>query len=73
MAFVSRDKASEPAADHRALRRYTAIGWADALLDPTLELDDSNGMAVDSNDDWKTAPNKQDIINTGAQPTDIHE
>jgi hypothetical protein len=39
------------------------------LADPFLELHDSSGALIASNDNWKSATNAQDIINTGIPPT----
>jgi len=44
------------------------FGVANALMDPTLELRDMNGALLFSNDNWTTAANKQDIIDTGRAP-----
>lgn len=43
-------------------------GVADALQDPTLELHDSNGVLLRSNDDWRDAPNAAQIEATGLAP-----
>jgi hypothetical protein len=40
-----------------------------ALADPTLELHDSNGAIVESNDNWVDSPNKQAIIDSTIPPT----
>jgi hypothetical protein len=39
------------------------------LADPFLELHDSSGALIASNDNWRSAANSQDIINTGIPPT----
>jgi cyclophilin family peptidyl-prolyl cis-trans isomerase len=39
-----------------------------ALLDPTLELHAQSGALLFSNDNWTTAPNKQEISDTGRAP-----
>src|SRR4030095_3793258 len=36
-----------------------------AFCDPTLELHAQNGALLFSNDNWTTAPNKQEISDTG--------
>jgi hypothetical protein len=41
---------------------------AGALADPTMELHDSNGGLVDSNDNWMDSPNKQEFIDDGLAP-----
>jgi hypothetical protein len=43
------------------------------LQDPILELRDSNGASVASNDDWQQSPDKQAIIDTGIPPGDSRE
>jgi hypothetical protein len=40
-----------------------------ALADPTLELRDSNGGLLDSNDNWVDSPNKQAIIDSTIPPS----
>lgn len=49
-----------------------AAGVADALLDTTLELHDSNGAILASNDDWADTQ-QADIQATGLAPTDPRE
>jgi cyclophilin family peptidyl-prolyl cis-trans isomerase len=41
------------------------FGVTNALMDPTLELHAQNGALLFSNDNWTTAPNKQEISDTG--------
>jgi hypothetical protein len=43
------------------------------LQDPTLELHDSNGALLTSNDNWKEAANASDIEATGLAPKDDRE
>jgi uncharacterized protein (TIGR03118 family) len=43
------------------------------LADPLLELRDSNGMLIESNDNWQNSPEKAAIIASGLAPTDPHE
>jgi plastocyanin len=40
------------------------------LANPTLELRDSNGALLQENDDWKSSPNKQAIIDSTVPPSD---
>jgi hypothetical protein len=51
----------------------TDFGVTDALPDPTLELHDSNGALIQSNDNWKTRPDgtsqQAEIEATGLQPS----
>lgn len=43
------------------------------LADPVLELHDSNGAQIVTNDDWKDAPNKAEIEATGIAPSNEAE
>jgi hypothetical protein len=51
----------------------TPFGVANALSDPTIELRDSNGGLVDSNNDWMTSAQKTQIQNSGLAPGDAKE
>jgi hypothetical protein len=44
-----------------------------SLQDPTLELHDGNGVLLQSNDNWKQAPNAAEIQSTGLAPPDDRE
>jgi cyclophilin family peptidyl-prolyl cis-trans isomerase len=44
-----------------------STGLPGALVDPTLELHNGGGT-IATNNDWQTAPNKQDIIDLGLAP-----
>jgi hypothetical protein len=46
---------------------------ADALADPFLELRDSQGSLLDSNNNWMDSPHRQDIIDAGLAPTNDQE
>ena len=46
-----------------------SLPLANKMADPILELRDSNGALVDSNDNWMDSPNKQAIINSTIPPT----
>jgi hypothetical protein len=48
------------------------LGIAGALQDPTLELADSNGTVIRSNNDWKTGQ-PAEVAATGLQPSDDRE
>jgi hypothetical protein len=50
-----------------------AAGIANPLPDPTLELYDSNGAIVQSNDDWQQGPDAQTITDAGLAPTNSKE
>jgi cyclophilin family peptidyl-prolyl cis-trans isomerase len=51
----------------------SAFGVPGALTDPTLELHDSNGGLLDSNDDWTNSPQKTQIQNSGFAPSNSKE
>ena len=46
---------------------------ADRLLDPNLELYNSGGDLVAANNNWKEAPNQQEIFDTSIAPSDDFE
>jgi hypothetical protein len=48
-------------------------GLNGALVDPVLELHDSTGAIIASNDNWVDAANKQDIIDAGLAPVSPNE
>jgi len=50
-----------------------AAGVASPLADPILELRDSNGVLVQSNDDWQAGPDHQAISDAGLAPTNAKE
>ncbi len=50
-----------------------AAGIADPLADPFLELHNSNGDIVDSNDNWMDSPDKQTFIDEGLAPSNDKE
>jgi hypothetical protein len=50
-----------------------AQGLTGTLLDPELELHDSNGALITSNDNWPDAPNRDEIIASNLAPTDPRE
>ena len=41
-----------------------SLPLADKLADPILELHDSSGALLESNDNWMDSPNKQAIIDS---------
>ena len=45
-----------------------SLPMPDRLADPILELHDSSGQMLASNDNWRDAPNVQQIINTTIPP-----
>ena len=50
-----------------------AAGVTGELLDPMLDLYDSNGAIIGSNNDWNAAPNQAQIQSTGLAPDDSRE
>jgi hypothetical protein len=48
-------------------------GIANPLSDPTLDLYDSNGVVVQSNDDWQQGPDAQSITEAGLAPMNSKE
>ncbi len=63
--FIMRGSASKRLAV-RALGPST--GLPGAIVNPTLELHDSSGATIATNDDWETDTNKQDVIDIGLAP-----
>jgi hypothetical protein len=59
----------------RVLLRATgpSLSLSGKVMDPVLELHDSRGALIASNDNWVEASNRQDIANTGIPPTDTRE
>lgn len=51
----------------------TGLGVANALSDPVLELHDSAGNVIASNDDWQDSANASQIQQSGLAPTDSRE
>jgi Fibronectin type III domain len=49
----------------------TQFGLANAMHDPTLELHDSIGALIVSNDDWQDAPNAQSIPSNLQPPNNL--
>jgi CSLREA domain-containing protein len=50
-----------------------SLTLANKLMNPTLELHNSSGALIASNDNWGSASNHQEIANTGAAPTNAFE
>ena len=49
------------------------FGVTDVLADPVLELHNSDGDLIDSNDNWMDNPNMQTISDKGLAPSDPNE
>jgi CSLREA domain-containing protein len=54
----------------RAIGPSLSQFFAGTLENPTLELRDSSGALLESNDNWVSSPNKQAIIDSTIPPTD---
>ena len=50
-----------------------ALGVTGELVNPALELHDSNGAILSANDNWRDAPNKSEIAGSGLAPLDDRE
>jgi hypothetical protein len=50
-----------------------AFGVPNVLADPFLELHNSNGDLIDSNDNWMDHPNMQQVSDAGLAPADPNE
>jgi hypothetical protein len=50
-----------------------SLSLADRLADPILELHDSSGQTIATNDNWMDAPNRQAIIDTTISPSNYLE
>ncbi len=50
-----------------------STGLSGALADPVLELFNSSGTMIASNNNWGDAVNRQDIIDTGIPPASANE
>lgn len=46
-----------------------SLSLPDRLADPILELHDSSGQTIATNDNWMDAPNRQEIINSTIAPS----
>lgn len=46
----------------------SSLPVSDALADPVLELHNSSGALIKTNDNWSTNENRQEIIDSGLQP-----
>ena len=51
----------------------TAFGVSGALADPLLELHDSAGLTLVTNDNWGDSPSKTDLVNANVAPRDPRE
>jgi hypothetical protein len=50
-----------------------SLSFTDKLQDPILELHDSSGATLETNDNWMNSPNKQAIIDSTIPPTNPSE
>lgn len=51
----------------------SASGIAGALQDPRMDLYDSTGALLDSNDNWQESLDSGEIVESGLAPSDVHE
>ena len=51
----------------------TASGVPGAIDDPTLELYDSTGALIGTNDNWKDSPDQAQVVSAGLSPKDNRE
>ena len=51
----------------------TPFGIPNALANPTLDFFNGQGTQIDSNDDWMTSPQKNQIQSSGLAPTNDKE
>jgi hypothetical protein len=49
------------------------FGVQGALADPVLELHDSNGVTIDTNDDWESGSNTAELQANGLAPSHQRE
>jgi cyclophilin family peptidyl-prolyl cis-trans isomerase len=47
----------------------TAFGIQNAVANPILELHDSTGLTLETNDNWRDAANQRDVSDVGLAPT----
>jgi len=69
---ASTEKWTAPAAEARLGATLSNFGIVNPLQDPTLDLHDSTGNTIATNDDWQTATNANQIP-VAFQPADSHE
>ncbi|MEO7165695.1 MAG: peptidylprolyl isomerase [Chthoniobacterales bacterium] len=50
-----------------------AVGVPDFLADPTLEIHDSTGATIASNDNWQNGASQQALVDAGLAPTEPNE
>jgi hypothetical protein len=71
--FIVSNDASGTRVLLRAIAPSLKPGIANALDDPTLQLVNANGVAMQFNDNWVTSPDRTEIENTGAAPKNDFE
>jgi hypothetical protein len=67
--FVAGDETGDAKVLLRALGPSLVGKVPDSLEDPFLELRSANGTLLESNDNWKTSPNRAEIEATGIPPS----
>lgn len=71
--FIVRGTAPKRVAIRALGPSLAAAGLTNFLADPTLQLHDRSGAVLGSSDNWKDAPNEQEIIDAGLAPTKPNE
>ncbi len=66
--FIMRGSAPKRLAVRALGPSLTALGVPNALANPLLELRDSAGATIATNDDWGSAANNQDVTDVGLAP-----
>ena len=66
--FIMSGSASKRLAVRALGPSLTALGVPNALANPILELRDSTGATIATNDDWGSAANNQDVTDVGLAP-----
>jgi len=67
--FIMRGPASKRLLIRGLGPSLTAFGIQNAVANPTLELHDSSGATLATNDNWGDAPNQRDVSDVGLAPT----
>lgn len=70
--FILGGSAGTPVITRAIGPSLAAVGVTDALLDPSLDLYDSNGSLLASNDNWRDTQ-ESEIVGSGLMPSDNRE
>ncbi|MEO5753610.1 MAG: hypothetical protein ABIR38_02765 [Chthoniobacterales bacterium] len=71
--FILGDSSAAKNVVVRALGPSLSPAVVNPLTDPSLQLFNSSGALISSNDDWMDGPNAQQIIDSGLAPLDSRE